>query len=194
MKLALRMVACAALLALVVASPTWANAPEFAPDRTAGPDAVAGEVIVQLAPDAFYGPAFRADLLPGGRTGLTELDARLASLQTREIAPLFDLRTDAQRKQAMGMDRIFVVRYASGDVAARAAVRLAGLAEVAYAEPNGFYHAMLSPNDTYYPNQWAHNNTGQAVKYGGGLVGTVDCDTDTDQAWDLQTGSSSLPS
>ena len=90
------------------------------------------------------------------------------------------------------MDRIFVVRYASGDAAARAAARLAGLAEVAYAEPNGFYHAMLSPNDTYYPNQWAHNNTGQAVKYGGGLVGTVDCDTDTDQAWDLQTGSSAL--
>jgi subtilisin family serine protease len=192
MKLALRMAACAALLALVVASPTWANAPERAPGRSAGPDAVAGEVVLQLAPDAFHGAAFRADLLSSGRTGLAELDARLASLQTREIAPLFDLRVDAQRKQAMGMDRIFVVRYASDVAAARVAARLTGLVEVAYVEPNGFYHAMLSPNDTYYPNQWAHNNTGQAVKYGGGLVGTADCDTDTDQAWDLQIGSSAL--
>ncbi|MDM7917203.1 MAG: S8 family serine peptidase, partial [Candidatus Eisenbacteria bacterium] len=46
--------------------------------------------------------------------------------------------------------------------------------------------------DSYYPQQWAHDNTGQALRYGGGTVGTPDCDTDTDQAWDLQTGSGSF--
>ncbi|MFQ6610134.1 MAG: S8 family serine peptidase [Fidelibacterota bacterium] len=45
------------------------------------------------------------------------------------------------------------------------------------------------PNDQYYSNQWAHNNTGQVQSYGGGQVGSPDCDMDTDEAWDITTGS-----
>ena len=46
----------------------------------------------------------------------------------------------------------------------------------------------LTPNDEYYSNQWAHENNGQAVSSNGNNVGTLDCDTDTNQAWDITTG------
>mgnify|MGYP001003859571 CR=1 FL=1 len=48
----------------------------------------------------------------------------------------------------------------------------------------------IVPNDQYYLEQWAHNNTGQAVSYSGSYVGTPDCDTDTDEAWEISTGNS----
>ena len=49
----------------------------------------------------------------------------------------------------------------------------------------------IEPNDQYYQDQWAHQNSGQAVSYGGSYVGTPDCDTDTNEAWDISTGNSS---
>jgi hypothetical protein len=129
---------------------------------------------VQLSADAFDGPAFQADLLANGRTGLSAIDARLAELRAHEITPAFDLSVDSQSKQALGMDRIFLVHCAAQASPERAAARVAGVAGVVFAEPNHIAHAMLTPTDTYYVNQWAHHNTGQAVKYGGGYVGTVD--------------------
>jgi subtilisin family serine protease len=48
------------------------------------------------------------------------------------------------------------------------------------------------PNDSYFNGQWAHRNTGQAQAFGGGSVGTYDCDIDSEQAWDISTGSSSI--
>ena len=45
------------------------------------------------------------------------------------------------------------------------------------------------PNDSLYSNQWDHDNRRQAIQYGtGDLVGTADCDLDTDVAWDITTG------
>ena len=46
----------------------------------------------------------------------------------------------------------------------------------------------IIPNDPYYSSQWAHENNGQAVSNNGNNVGTPDCDTDTNQAWDITTG------
>lgn len=180
---------CAALCLPV---PAISRAPEFTPPSTLVRDAVPGEVIVQLSLNAAHDPDFSAGMLARGRTGLAALDARLEQLAAREIRPLFDLSIDPARKAAMGMDRVFVVRFDAPEEPATAVARLDRLPEVAWAEPNGLYHTMLAPNDTYYPQQWAHDNTGQAIRYGGGTVGTIDCDTDTDEAWDLQTGSSSL--
>jgi subtilisin family serine protease len=55
---------------------------------------------------------------------------------------------------------------------------------VKWAEPNFLCQVIshLTPNDTYYAQQWHLNNTGQ----GGG---TVDADVDTSEAWDTTTGS-----
>ena len=43
----------------------------------------------------------------------------------------------------------------------------------------------MTPNDTYYGSQWAHNNSGQ-------LGWIPNSDTDTNLAWDLTTGNSSI--
>ena len=60
-------------------------------------------------------------------------------------------------------------------------------------EFNGVAEASLVPNDELYPNQWDHNNQRQAIQYGtGDLIGTVDCDLDTDIAWDITTGNSNV--
>ena len=56
-------------------------------------------------------------------------------------------------------------------------------------ELNGVAEALLVPNDSLYSNQWDHDNRRQAIQYGtGDLVGTADCDLDTDAAWDITTG------
>ena len=44
------------------------------------------------------------------------------------------------------------------------------------------------PNDDYYLDQWALNNTGQANAYYGGNVGTAGCDIGAEDAWDVTTG------
>jgi len=56
-------------------------------------------------------------------------------------------------------------------------------------EPSYIKSINIEPNDQYYSEQWAHQNTGQAVSYNNSYVGTLDCDTDTNDAWDISTGS-----
>ncbi|MBC8479703.1 MAG: S8 family serine peptidase [FCB group bacterium] len=63
------------------------------------------------------------------------------------------------------------------------------LEAVELVEPDYVVRANIVPNDQYYPEQWGHNNTGQA---GSGNVGIPDCDTDTDDAWDITTGDSDI--
>lgn len=188
----LSLIACAAILVAVAGSAAWANAPLPGTSAVAVPEVVPGEFILQLAPDAFTSPAYQPALGSVGRTGLPAVDQALIACAAQRIEPVFAPGGDAAARQAAGLDRIFLVRYAAGSDPGATARALSRVPGVAYAEPNGYAHALLTPNDTYYPSQWAHNNTGQAVSYGGSLVGTPDCDTDTDQAWDLQTGSSSL--
>ena len=60
--------------------------------------------------------------------------------------------------------------------------------EIDLIEPIFIKKANLVPNDDYYPDQWAHDNYGQASSGFGGNVGTPDADTDTDLAWDITTG------
>ena len=59
-------------------------------------------------------------------------------------------------------------------------------------EPVFIKKTSFVPNDTYYSDQWAHDNYGQANSSGGGDVGVNDSDTDTDLAWDITTGNSSV--
>lgn len=58
-----------------------------------------------------------------------------------------------------------------------------GLEHVLYAEPNYMLHALNTPNDPMYSQQWGLNNTGQTG-------GTIDMDIDAPEAWEVTTGSS----
>tara|TARA_X000001036_G_scaffold122872_1_gene116383 strand:- start:3248 stop:4717 length:1470 start_codon:yes stop_codon:yes gene_type:complete len=56
-------------------------------------------------------------------------------------------------------------------------------------ELNSVAEALLIPNDELYSNQWPHDNQRQAIQFGtGDLIGTLDCDLDTDAAWDITLG------
>src|SRR5260370_17301799 len=59
---------------------------------------------------------------------------------------------------------------------------------VKYAEPNYVLRASaVSPNDTYFGQQWGQLNTGQRVL---GVNGTAGDDIGATRAWGIQTGSS----
>jgi hypothetical protein len=61
--------------------------------------------------------------------------------------------------------------------------------DVAYAEPNYYRYATAIPDDTFFSRLWGLHNTGQQVK---GTGGTPDADMDAPEAWDTQTGSSTV--
>lgn len=58
-------------------------------------------------------------------------------------------------------------------------------ADIEYAEPNYLVNALTVPNDTFFGQQWALQNTGQ----GGG---TPNADIHATQAWDIGKGSSDI--
>ena len=64
--------------------------------------------------------------------------------------------------------------------------------EIDLIEPIFIKKTNFTPNDNYYPDQWAHDNYGQADANYGGNVGIDDADTDTDLAWDITTGDSDI--
>ena len=66
------------------------------------------------------------------------------------------------------------------------------LSSVEKVEFNYKMKAFIVPNDTYYDNQWALNNTGQAISYNGNTVGTPGADIDAERAWDITTGNSDV--
>ena len=61
--------------------------------------------------------------------------------------------------------------------------------DVLYAEPNGLFYIQAIPNDPEFGNLWGLHNTGQTV---GGNIGSADADIDAPEAWDIQTGSTSV--
>ncbi len=155
-------------------------------------ESVPGEVIFKLRPSAFESGGYRSDLAPEGRTGLAAVDAELDQLAATEVRALFSLEVNAEKKREMGMDRILVLKYRNTESPLAAAAQLSRLADIEWAEPNSIGHGMLAPNDPTYPLQWGHRNRGQAIRAPGDSVGTWDCDIDTNQAWDIQTGSFSV--
>lgn len=190
----LAMIAAGVLSALgaPVAEPGQTSKPNGAPgpgSADAGAQAmVQGEILFEIRSDAFNSGAFRAELLSRGRTGLSAVDAVLARLAVSTIRNVFNPARNAGRKHEMGMDRIFVARYAGVQGPREAAAALAGAPGVDWAEPDHVISAATTPNDPLYYYQWADNNHGQAIAVDGDSVGTYDADGDMNQAWNLQTG------
>ena len=186
----LMIVAALVMILSVSAATAHAPAPGNAPQVVAEP--VAGQVIFQLTADGFASAEFSASLGSVGRTGLASVDERLVGLGATDVSPALDPRRYRPAWSDAGLDRIFIATYDSNSAPKQAADLLAASSAVEFAEPNGYWSVQFTPNDDLYSSQWAHNNTGQAISYYGNPVGTADCDTDTDQAWDIQTGDPNL--
>ena len=89
----------------------------------------------------------------------------------------------------IGLDRIYVLRLPDPDGEAKVmslVEELRGQPWVEYAEPVYLLWPTAIPNDSSFPLQWAHRNTGQTVN---GFPGTSDADADSDLAWNTNTGS-----
>src|SRR5262249_37486452 len=62
---------------------------------------------------------------------------------------------------------------------------LRALPSVLYAEPDYIVHALNTPNDQFFNQEWGLNNTGQTIQ---GSVGVADADIDAPEGWDVTTG------
>jgi subtilisin family serine protease len=93
------------------------------------------------------------------------------------------------------LGRIYVIELEPGQSAPAAVAQYQTDPDVEYAELN--YMVSVSstePNDPCYGVQWALASTGQAypIPDGNTKSGTVDCDIDANEAWDIHTGSSDV--
>ena len=71
---------------------------------------------------------------------------------------------------------------------ATAVSRLASEPQIAYAEPDGEVHATATPDDPYFSQQWALQNTGQRVDGTSDTSGTAGDDIGASYVWPHATG------
>jgi thermitase len=110
-----------------------------------------------------------------GATAADRLDARKGA------------RADFERQlPVQGMQLVEVESGQSAAAAERAFERADG---VLYAEPNATVSAFLLPNDPYFPQLWAMENTGQSIR---GTTGTPDADVDATGAWDARVAGGTI--
>ena len=90
----------------------------------------------------------------------------------------------AERGAARGSGHIELVRVANAASVEAAIAALRRDPSVEYAEPNWIYtHHAAAPNDPMFAQQWALENSGQAV---GGTRGVADADVDALDAWNAR--------
>jgi len=107
------------------------------------------------------------------------------------IAPLFyDFNNFSDKHYEYSLHQYYKVKFKEAIVFENISKKIEEFPTIDIVEPIYRKKMNIEPNDEYYLDQWAHNNTGQAVSYGGSYVGTPDCDTDTNEAWEISTGSS----
>jgi subtilisin family serine protease len=153
---------------------------------------IPGRIIVRFAEGVSVNRATGAISAPG----LDEIGRRHG---LRELRPLTaPPGSDLALRRATGLDQIYVLEF-SGPVDVRAAIdAYSAHAGVVYAEPDGIIRSLgapppaLIPNDPTFASQWGLRNTGQAIPFGGGSVGTPGSDLNAVPAWDLHTGSASV--
>ena len=108
----------------------------------------------------------------------------------KNIKPLFrTYETFTQLHRSNSLHKYYILEFISpNDQLLDLVSELKLLPEIENVEFNYKMEAFLVPNDNYYSDQWALNNTGQAVSYNGNNVGTPGCDVDAERAWNITTG------
>ncbi len=155
---------------------------------------------VKFITPVYFGESHRVTQIPSD-----EFIVRLKYAKDSDKLALLNSMNNVQIVGKVTDDRGFVLR--SYDNVKMNALKLSsvyynsGLFE--YAEPNFVYpdYCLLnySPNDFYYPKQWALNNTGQTVQTGDSSNGDVPnvqgipgADMEVNLAWDFTMGNSSI--
>ncbi len=144
--------------------------------RAAGPVLLA--ILLSAASTAsavpFSAPYVPGELLVGFREG-TPGDVRRA---VHAVAGAFDVESIAR-------GQVDLARFDENlDIAAVESRYLAD-PTVEFAERNYWGEGGFTPNDTHFPSQWQHDNTGQ-------FGGTPGADMNSESGWDVSRGSASV--
>ncbi|MBW6514959.1 MAG: S8 family serine peptidase, partial [Candidatus Syntrophosphaera sp.] len=169
------------LLVICALALAWADAAREN-QNTPRPAYAADLIKIKLSPEAIL----RADLPTGlyaeaARFGLEELDRLMLETGATAVIRAHRRLNDKAWEAAHGFDRWFLVRL-NGKMAAEQA--LAEFKASPFVEDSSFEHfayTQFTPNDSYYAQNWGHNNTGQGP--GGGGAGF---DSNAPEAWDQQ--------
>ena len=117
---------------------------------------------------------------------------RLVELGANNISPLFiDYKNFSNKHYEFSLHQYYKITFNRIIDFDKIYQLIISESDIINVEPIYRKKMNIEPNDQYYQDQWAHQNSGQAVSYGGSYVGTPDCDTDTNEAWDISTGNSS---
>ncbi|MDP3113629.1 MAG: S8 family serine peptidase [Candidatus Cloacimonadaceae bacterium] len=158
--------------------------PLFAQDR----------IKIKLSSDAILRTSLPQGLYAeAGSFGINELDQLFARYSGRRIIRAHRRVDDQTWESNTGFDRWFVILLdGKADVAAAiASFKANRYVEDAILEYLAYSTAV--PNDTFYPNNWGHNNTAQLPVYQSGShsgpgVGTIGFDSRAQLAWDKSQG------
>jgi subtilisin family serine protease len=184
MLLTVLVVLCAAFLAAGAINQSQTERPLFAPDLIKIKLTGEADLIARL-PQGLYAEA--------RSFGINELDQLMSQNGGITIIRAHRRVKDAEWESKTGFDRWFLIRL-DGKVSVQTAIE--SFAKNRYIEdaiPEYYAYAMVTPNDTYYANNWGHNNTAQLPVYSGSShsgagVGTIGFDSDAPLAWDLSQG------
>ncbi|HOY85273.1 MAG TPA: S8 family serine peptidase [Candidatus Syntrophosphaera sp.] len=131
--------------------------------------------------------------------GIRSLDEKMARNGGNKLKRAHRRVNDTAWEQTTGFDRWFIIMLdGSTDVQTTLADFLTD-PEVEDASLEYYAYTQAVPNDTYYDDNWGHNNTGQfpswqvsTYDYTGPAVGTPGWDTHAEEAWNYGYGNSSI--
>lgn len=170
---------------------------EFYANNSAQPAYAPGRLMVKLTDQAFNSADFDISTTRSGTvtTGLASLDQLNASYGVTSMSRAHIDVANQQLDDAIGVSRWHIIYVPESTDIEFMADAFAADWNVEAAHPDYQAFPMLVPNDTYYADQWGHNNTGQMDSYDwsththtGPEVGTPGFDGNVEAAWDALGG------
>jgi subtilisin family serine protease len=128
----------------------------------------------------------------GKTTSSDKVNNVLSDIQMKAMKPLFEktIGKNAALKAQFGLEQYYIINLDRKTDLSAALIKLNALDEIEVAEPDYLAAIAGVPNDPYYTQQWAMNNTGQAIQYEtNNPIGTPGVDLNMQAVWNLQTGS-----
>jgi len=152
--------------------PSINNASSPASSQARSPKYVPGEVILKMKPNL----QSRLSKTTGGAvtTGIESLDRLLNQFQAATLTPMFPDHTRPGISGGVDLTQFYRLRYRDARDPRSVAKALRSSGAIEYAEPHYIRYVDLTPNDTYYGQQWYLRKI------------------QADKAWDVTTGDSTI--
>lgn len=149
---------------------------------------------IKLSPEAIQRAQLPQSLYAEASSfGINELDQVMTRQGGQKLIRAHRRLNNREWEARTGFDRWFLVELDGRSPVEEAIAAFRQNRYVETAVPEFYAYATAVPNDTYYPNNWGHNNTAQLPGYTasghtGPGVGTVGFDSDMQLAWDQSQG------